>query len=345
MSCGARSSCSTSGPSAASIATTSCPTWRSSRRSTRTSWWSSACTRPSSPPSRKPRTSAARWPSTGSSTPSSTTPARSIWNRFGVESWPTLVLIGPDGHLVGSLAGEGHYEQLDRVIGRLVATHKEQGDLNLDPAEVQPRDGAAPPTAPCSTPARSSPTCRASGCSSPTPGTTGSSRPASTARAPSPSATARRVSKTAPTRRPGSTGRRGCALDRRDALRRRHREPRDPGRRPQGAPGLDCRRHRTPDDADPPEALLGARADDGAVEPLGHHRHPRRQGALHRHGRPAPDLEDTTEAARPSASWRARATRTSTTAAPRRRGSPSRAAWPPTATTCSSPIRRSRESA
>ncbi|MBV8557696.1 MAG: redoxin domain-containing protein, partial [Planctomycetaceae bacterium] len=30
-----------------------------------------------------------------------------LWNRFGANSWPTLVLIDPSGEVVGSLSGEG----------------------------------------------------------------------------------------------------------------------------------------------------------------------------------------------------------------------------------------------
>ncbi len=56
-----------------------------------------------------------------------------IWHRFGVSSWPTLALIDANGRFVGMVSGEGHYEQLDRVIGQLVATHREKGDLNLAP--------------------------------------------------------------------------------------------------------------------------------------------------------------------------------------------------------------------
>jgi thiol-disulfide isomerase/thioredoxin len=56
-----------------------------------------------------------------------------IWRRFGVSSWPTLVLIDPSGAYVGSVNGEGHYELLDRAIGKLVAEYK--GRLNLKPFE------------------------------------------------------------------------------------------------------------------------------------------------------------------------------------------------------------------
>jgi thiol-disulfide isomerase/thioredoxin len=61
-----------------------------------------------------------------------------IWRRFGVNSWPTLVLIDPTGRYLGSVSGEGHYEQLDRVIGNLVAMHKQRGELNLSPLKFSP---------------------------------------------------------------------------------------------------------------------------------------------------------------------------------------------------------------
>ena len=54
--------------------------------------------------------------------------------------------------------------------------HKAQGDLNLTPLKFSPR-WSVPRTARCCSPARSSPTRPASGCSSPTPVITGSSRP------------------------------------------------------------------------------------------------------------------------------------------------------------------------
>lgn len=61
-----------------------------------------------------------------------------LWNRFGVNSWPTLVLIDVNGRYLGSIAGEGHYEQLDRVIGQLVEKHRANGDLNLTPLKFNP---------------------------------------------------------------------------------------------------------------------------------------------------------------------------------------------------------------
>ena len=56
-----------------------------------------------------------------------------IWERFGVTSWPTLVLITPDGKYGGSRGGEVPFDDLDRIIGQTVAKYKDQ--LNLKPIE------------------------------------------------------------------------------------------------------------------------------------------------------------------------------------------------------------------
>ncbi len=63
-----------------------------------------------------------------------------LWNRFGVTSWPTLVLINAQGRYVASASGEGHREGLDRVIGQLVAEHKERNELNLEPIKFFPEN-------------------------------------------------------------------------------------------------------------------------------------------------------------------------------------------------------------
>lgn len=39
-----------------------------------------------------------------------------IWRRFGVRAWPTLVLIGPDGRVLGQVSGEGQGAVLDVLI-------------------------------------------------------------------------------------------------------------------------------------------------------------------------------------------------------------------------------------
>ena len=56
-----------------------------------------------------------------------------IWNRYGIESWPTLFLIDPEGNIIGDISGEGNYEVLDKVIGKLAAEHREKKTLNEKP--------------------------------------------------------------------------------------------------------------------------------------------------------------------------------------------------------------------
>jgi thiol-disulfide isomerase/thioredoxin len=56
-----------------------------------------------------------------------------IWNRYGVNSWPTMAVIDPEGKFHGRLSGEGNYEVLDKYIGKLVAEHKAKGTLNEKP--------------------------------------------------------------------------------------------------------------------------------------------------------------------------------------------------------------------
>ncbi len=61
-----------------------------------------------------------------------------IWRKFGVNSWPTLVVIDPNGAYVGSISGEGHYDVLDREVGKLVREAKLAGKLNPTPFIVHP---------------------------------------------------------------------------------------------------------------------------------------------------------------------------------------------------------------
>ena len=55
-----------------------------------------------------------------------------IWKAFGVNSWPTLVLIDPDGKVVGFAPGEGNLEVVDLYINKLIKEFKDKG-LKKDP--------------------------------------------------------------------------------------------------------------------------------------------------------------------------------------------------------------------
>jgi len=60
-----------------------------------------------------------------------------IWNTYGVMSWPTLVLIDPEGLVVGAGSGEGLYDALDRAIGNLVKESREKKTLNEKPLRFE----------------------------------------------------------------------------------------------------------------------------------------------------------------------------------------------------------------
>ena len=47
-----------------------------------------------------------------------------IWDAFGVDAWPTLVLIDPNGKVHSGYAGEGHRAELDKDIAGLVNQFK-----------------------------------------------------------------------------------------------------------------------------------------------------------------------------------------------------------------------------
>lgn len=56
-----------------------------------------------------------------------------IWRKFGVGSWPTLVVLDPEGQYCGYISGEGNRELLEKVIERLIEYHKAKGTLDTTP--------------------------------------------------------------------------------------------------------------------------------------------------------------------------------------------------------------------
>jgi thiol-disulfide isomerase/thioredoxin len=73
---------------------------------------------------------------------------RKIWDRYGVNSWPTMAVIDPEGNLVGALSGEGNYEILDKAIAKMIDIHKKKKTLNEKPIRfdlVRYRDKADTP--------------------------------------------------------------------------------------------------------------------------------------------------------------------------------------------------------
>ncbi len=61
-----------------------------------------------------------------------------IWRAYGARGWPTFVLIGPDGRIVGSVSGEGAREVLDAAIQRTLEEGRRAGTLAATPLKITP---------------------------------------------------------------------------------------------------------------------------------------------------------------------------------------------------------------
>jgi len=48
----------------------------------------------------------------------------SYWQQLTIKAWPTLVVIGPDGHITKTFTGEGHLLEIETLINQLL-THKD----------------------------------------------------------------------------------------------------------------------------------------------------------------------------------------------------------------------------
>jgi thiol-disulfide isomerase/thioredoxin len=60
-----------------------------------------------------------------------------IWRRYHATSWPTLVLIDPEGKVVAQGSGEGLCDDLDDKIAKLIKIHKAKKTLNNKPLRFE----------------------------------------------------------------------------------------------------------------------------------------------------------------------------------------------------------------
>ena len=60
-----------------------------------------------------------------------------IWSSFGVNAWPTIAIVDPNGTIVYKQSGEGQKEAISDVVDILLQRHKEKGTLAKNPPLVQ----------------------------------------------------------------------------------------------------------------------------------------------------------------------------------------------------------------
>ena len=65
-------------------------------------------------------------------------PKLSIWRDYGVEAWPTLVVVGADGTILARVPGEPDPARFSKAIGELVARSGEAGALKPAKLALQP---------------------------------------------------------------------------------------------------------------------------------------------------------------------------------------------------------------
>ena len=56
-----------------------------------------------------------------------------IGRKFNFSSWPTLMIIDPEGNFVGQQPGEGNRELFDTVIAKMIVYHRAKGTLDETP--------------------------------------------------------------------------------------------------------------------------------------------------------------------------------------------------------------------
>lgn len=64
-----------------------------------------------------------------------------LWDSLGIECWPTLVLFSPGGHVMATIIGEGHYEEV-RILVATALQHYHHL-LNKDDISYQQPTGRA----------------------------------------------------------------------------------------------------------------------------------------------------------------------------------------------------------
>jgi thiol-disulfide isomerase/thioredoxin len=61
----------------------------------------------------------------------------SLWNRYGVEAWPTFILINPQGRLVTAFVGEISYDRLATAIQAVIGKARRSGTLDPHPLPLK----------------------------------------------------------------------------------------------------------------------------------------------------------------------------------------------------------------
>lgn len=54
-----------------------------------------------------------------------------VWQQYAVRAWPTLMVIDPEGYVIGYVSGEGNQDVLEQLIEQVIRKHREKGTINF----------------------------------------------------------------------------------------------------------------------------------------------------------------------------------------------------------------------
>ncbi len=69
-----------------------------------------------------------------------------LWNRYRINSWPSLRIIDPDGNLVAGDSGEVTFDVLDRFLKQVLPYYRKKGSLDETPLRFDLEAYSAEPT-------------------------------------------------------------------------------------------------------------------------------------------------------------------------------------------------------
>jgi len=74
-----------------------------------------------------------------------------VWQAYTVRAWPTLVLLDPEGRIIGYHEGEFPYDPFERTLAQVIAYFDAQGRIDRRPLDLAPEP---PPTGPLAYPGK-----------------------------------------------------------------------------------------------------------------------------------------------------------------------------------------------
>ena len=69
-----------------------------------------------------------------------------VWDRFGVQAWPTLLLIDPEGYIVWVHSGETTADKVQAILKRALPYYRQKGLVDPTPLHFDLQSQHAPPT-------------------------------------------------------------------------------------------------------------------------------------------------------------------------------------------------------